>query len=523
MIRRALWLLIIAAMFAPCSAQAAGFDPQIVDYAPAGAVIYLEAANLKALVDGVERLDAAQRYIKSAAPEAYERSKLSLKLGDRIEQLSQFLGEDVTLRKLLSLSTGGMGLALYDIGELEFLLLARQRPGSGPALAFVRQRSGFEQRTLAGREYWVKSEESGYSFAFTMADDLLLLSNSVPRIEAALQCLADPGGPDSLRVNARLNDMLAERKLHQSIDGPLFLFLDQEAIAGTSYFKVYWAFGNQAELASIKAAGIWLDLRDDGSLREHRLLLRDPAALYELEQTLDLGRLEREAMAYFQAHSPDRPFELETLDRMLGLDFSSQSKPPIDPAWVSAAAQVVRPVVSQRTGVLYSARMVVLLPAKGSANELDEHSLGRAIVQRLRERLIIEPRKLEFERRGDGISALELLPGRALYLTQTKGGALLLANDEELIKQGLDQVKVRDVTGPLVIESGALPAKALHDVVVSGLEGLAGGTLWSNWQAREFFNKVGQGYLESLSSFELISYQVQYYGRFDYETVSFQP
>ena len=519
---------LIAAMafiLAAGPAAAAGITPEIADYVPAAPVIYLEAESLKALADSVERLEAAEAFGKSAAPERYSKSKLSLKLADRAETLSEFLGEEVTLNKLLDLGTGRMGLALYDIGELEFLIIARKRPGTTRVARFVSSHQGFDKRRLADRDYYIKQDESGMAFAFTETEDLLVLSNSIGLIEDVLKCMQDPAGPDSIYADERFRDLLAEQKLHPEVEGGLFMYLNQEAIAGTTYFKVYWVFGNQKALSGIRAAGIWLEKRAGGGLAEHRLLLWDPEVKFDLERTLDMGDLGEKYMVHLSAYSAEgRPFNPKMLDGFIGTDFEHDKTGALDAGQLRVAAEVVLPRTSKETGVLSTARMAVLLQHEQGANaRLTAQSMAHSIEEQILSKLIIAPREFGFEDRGNGIKALSIAPGREVYIAEIQGGAVLISNDADLIREGMESIKVADVSGPMVIDYGSVPARLLAPDFRSGMDTLGSGSGWSDMSAKRFFSGIGGGYLDALERFEQVSYQVIHFGRFDYEVVTFAP
>jgi len=238
---------------------------------PGEPLVAVVAPDLPALAAHVRQLPAAEAYLQSRAHDAYQDSKLGLKLADRAKRLSKVAGMDLTLATLLQHAGSETVLAIYDIGELSFLLLVRMSPAEQAKLAFVERQADFTERVYEGRTYRAKIDlDADLAFVFYQQDDLLMVANRVDLIEQALQAQAKPTSLPRLVDAERYRKLLAMQPAAGEADA--LLWLDMAALRDDRYFRSYWAWRNFDELQPLAAALVGFDC-DGKAMHEHRALL----------------------------------------------------------------------------------------------------------------------------------------------------------------------------------------------------------------------------------------------------------
>src|SRR6266436_110132 len=159
--RAAILLLVsiasIGATWAAFQVLAPGAPP-LSCYFPAGSLLYLQAKDFSVLVAASAGLSPDMNF------------------------LTQVAGTQ-------------SGLALYDIGKLEFLYVTKLPSASSMRSALWQTRAKFETRSAAGVTFYVRRDpESEREVAFAASGDYLILATREDLLAGALQLLA--GGKD---------------------------------------------------------------------------------------------------------------------------------------------------------------------------------------------------------------------------------------------------------------------------------------------------------------------------------------
>jgi hypothetical protein len=428
--RRTIWL---AAALAAISLAAWRASPMfsgdsLLAAVPGRPLVAIHAQNLGDLARRVEALPAAQAYLKSKARDAYADSKLALKLSDRAERLSALAGMPLTLEALLDAAKGETTLALYDIGELQFLALTRLPAAEQAKLAFIADRARFAQRVYDGRTYFAKVDgESGLAFLFYQQDDLLIVASSPDLIEGTLLALAKPDAGARLAADPDWPKLLA---LDPDLPGAdAVMFLDLGRLTRDRYFKAYWAWKNVADFEAIGAALVGFSC-DGRSLRERRALLGPTPAAPPPALTY-----EGEGMAAFAAGGDGTTAQLQ---RSLGLDFSAAS---LD-GRVSARLLVAAPEADATTGLIEAHAGAALAGA-----DLDAVRTLEAAAEKLRAARPALRSKFVVQSTADG-AALAASPGLPSVYAKRQGDLLLIADDPAFLTKLASQVK-QGAPGPL--------------------------------------------------------------------------
>lgn len=257
-------MALAAALAGAAWAAPGGMAPLI----PGRPLLCLEASDLSAALAALDGSKPMAAWYATASYKAFLDTKLAQKLGARLKEAEGLAGVGFNLKNLRTVAGGASVLALYDIGALEFLYVSRLDPARFAASVLGPLRGKFDRRLEKGLTWYVKAREDGaLEFAFALVGDLLFVSNRAQRLEAAV-ALPGAGGAGSLA-----RDPSYVRACGLDLEGFDFrLFLDQQRINASSYFRAYWLFRNAGELGWIESSLLSAKL-GDGGLEERRLFL----------------------------------------------------------------------------------------------------------------------------------------------------------------------------------------------------------------------------------------------------------
>ncbi len=121
-------ILIFAALALVCAgvgraAYQAAQPPQppLSKYVPAGALLYLEAKDFSSLLEDWNSSAEKKQWIMTSNYEVFSRSRLFLRLKGVSDQFAAAAGFSPNMNFLSQVAGTRSALALYDIGNLEFL------------------------------------------------------------------------------------------------------------------------------------------------------------------------------------------------------------------------------------------------------------------------------------------------------------------------------------------------------------------------------------------------------------------
>src|ERR1039458_10013529 len=124
--KRRIWFAapaVLAAMIFWALAQPA--PPPVASLFPAGAVLYLEARDFGALLSDWNASTEKKAWLDSENYDVFSRSHLFLKLADAQTQFATAAGVPPDYALLTSVAGTNSAFAMYDIGKLEFLYIAK--------------------------------------------------------------------------------------------------------------------------------------------------------------------------------------------------------------------------------------------------------------------------------------------------------------------------------------------------------------------------------------------------------------
>jgi hypothetical protein len=276
--KRAAILLILSIVF--IGANWAAFQalapeaPSLSRYVPAGSLLYLQAKDFSSLLGDWNASPQKASWVNSKNYEVYSRSRLFLRLQGAGEQFAAAAGLPPDVNFLTQVAGTQSALALYDIGKLQFLYIAKLPSASAMQSALWQTRAKFETRSVAGVTFYVRRDpESEREVAFAASGDYLILATREDLLAGALQLMA--GGKD--------RTIEAEQWWSQSVAaagsaGDLRMVLNLEKIVPSPYFRSYWIQRNITDMKQYSAAVSDL-FRSGKEYREERVLVKKSAAV----------------------------------------------------------------------------------------------------------------------------------------------------------------------------------------------------------------------------------------------------
>ena len=270
-------------------------------YVPAGPLLYLEAKDFSSLLADWNSSPQKKQWVKSSNYEIFSRSRLFLRLDGAGDQFAAAAGLPPDMNFLSQVAGTRSAVALYDIGNLQFLYITYLPSAKSMQTTLWQTRAKFEPRSAGGVDFYLRRDpESHKEVAFAVSGDYLLLATREDLMAGALQLMS---GSQNRTVES-------EQWWSQSVDsaralGDLRLVLNLEKIVPSPYFRTYWVQQNITDLTQYAAAVSDL-FRSDQQYREERVLIRKapPAAAPSvdgLEAAADLVRLAPDGAGVYEA------------------------------------------------------------------------------------------------------------------------------------------------------------------------------------------------------------------------------
>ena len=296
--------LVIACMAAAAGAAvvfyAAPFQgpvQPVTGLIPPGALLCLEAKDFHAELSAWNASPEKQRWLASARYEGFSRSNLFLKLAAAWQEFSSAAGFVPDWALADSLAGRESALALYDIGNLQFLYVTRLPGARSMQSALWQSRGRYETRHAGGFEFFVRTA-GGRTVAFAAAGDCLILATREEYVAGALRLLSGE------RLPAVMDDgWYKQATAAASAPGDIRLVMNLEELLKTPQFRSYWIQRNVSEIR-LYSAGIADIHRADGGIREERVLIRKTeTAAVPAGGAERLARLAPDGAAFYRAWS----------------------------------------------------------------------------------------------------------------------------------------------------------------------------------------------------------------------------
>ena len=269
---RLLIIFVIAAMtaaFGWAAFQTAALPkPALSTYLPAGALLYLEAKDFSVLVSDWNSSPQKRTWVESDNYEVFSRSRLFLRLKGAGGQFAAAAGLLPDMSFLSQVAGTRSALALYDIGNLQFLYITYLPSAKSMQSALWQTRAKFEPRNAGGVAFYVRRDpESQKEVAFTVAGDYLLLATREDLLAGALQLMS--GSKDR---TIETEQWWSQSVAAASSTGDLRMVLNLEKLVPSPYFRTYWVQQNVTDMKQYSAAVSDL-FRSGKEYREERVLI----------------------------------------------------------------------------------------------------------------------------------------------------------------------------------------------------------------------------------------------------------
>lgn len=246
---------------------------------PGGALVYVEARDFSAILRDWNASQERKLWLASANHEVFSRTRLFMRLGEAQQQFAETAGFAPDMSLVNSVGGGQSAIAIYDIGELEFLYVTRMPSARILASTPFAQAGAYERRESAGATYYLRSGSNRRVAAFGTVDGLLFLATRGDLVASALALHARQQGPASLAQD-RWFDTATRASANP---GEVRIALNMPGLLKTPHFRSYWIQRNASELRPFSAGLVDL-FREPQQIREERVFLRETQSAAATEQ-----------------------------------------------------------------------------------------------------------------------------------------------------------------------------------------------------------------------------------------------
>src|SRR4029077_17695774 len=253
---------------------------------PEGPLLYIEAKDFSSLLKDWSASAEHRQWIKSDDYRGVSNSRLFLRLGQASDQFAAAAGLPPDMQFLADAAGQESAVAVYEIGNLEFLYITRLSSGTFLQSRLWQARSKFQPRTAGGKPVYARTDEqSGRVVAFAVADDYLVLGTREDLVAGALELMSGSKGRN-LHQEGWYTQALAATS---AAPGDLRMVMNMEKLSVTPHFRTYWIQNNITEMQSYLSA--ISDLYREGPVyREERVVIHkkpgDEAGLAQSAQTV---------------------------------------------------------------------------------------------------------------------------------------------------------------------------------------------------------------------------------------------
>ena len=466
-------------------ALANGASHPLLRFVPGEPLVCLSFEDLPALYETATSQPAYQAHAESDDRKAFDQSKLALKLGDRIGEFGKFIGHDVNMKTLVELSGNHTVLALYDIGNLTFLLISDLDAQGQAALAYLDAFRNLDTRKVGEHTFHVKEDpQAGLAFAFHQSEGMLMLSNDITLLEKSLSLRTGDPRSDSFADSPMITKASSDPGV---IEAPAILVLDMEHLRDDRYFRYYWVYQNHRLFSNVDAviSGI---RTDKANFSEHRLLLGTfPAASA-------IPRTEKFDGAWWAA-SGEQNNAITEAHRFLGWP---QTEAPNWEKEITGALYAFRGE-QDKLGVVRYKKGVALLLASGNRDS----DWTQLIEDASEKSFIISNAVPKFRKEGELYISQGPKSMPPAFIAQ-RGNLLFAANDHKTIHDLMNQVQADQESGE--IEIASVPLKKTIPLLNTALDQMGPRGTFEDYGAGFFLSEQFTGLLTAVGNFDSFNF-----------------
>jgi len=232
---------------------------------PRGAMVYLQASDLSALMKTWLASPVRSQFYNSASFAAFQTSHVYLKIQDRLKEFETAIGVGIDEKRLAELAGRASAVSIYDIGNLEMVFVTELPRPRAIATALFKQAPQFQERSADGTSYYVRDVATdggrlNQQFCFAYVEGKLIVTTTEGLMIRTV-ANAKAAGADSLSSEViALAGQAAGFTAHD-----ITMWLDQARLNRNRYFENYWIHHNEeSALANIESALIDLRITREG-------------------------------------------------------------------------------------------------------------------------------------------------------------------------------------------------------------------------------------------------------------------
>jgi hypothetical protein len=254
------------------AAQLTSTHTELASLFPDDALLYLQAKDFHSLLKDWDGSEEKRAWLEGADYQAFNRSRLFERLSQAQDEFSAAAAIPADSNLLSSVAGDQSALALYDIGNLEFVYVTRMDQAHVDATPLWQVREKFEQRSEGAAPFFVHQDpQSNRVAAFAVCDGWLVLGTRADLVAGVLE-----------RIEGAHSHSLSDEDWYvdtlKQATGPaddLRMVLNLAKLVPSPYFRSYWVQRNITEMKQYRAA--LSDFHHSSqSYREDRILLRKP-------------------------------------------------------------------------------------------------------------------------------------------------------------------------------------------------------------------------------------------------------
>jgi hypothetical protein len=269
-------LLIVLAMTALAhrsdgqQAQPVADQLRLAGVMPRGAMVYVQASDLSALMKTWLASPVRSQFYDSASFAAFQKSRVYLKLQDRKKDFESAIGVGLDEKRLAELAGRASAVSIYDIGKIEMVFVTEVPRARAVASALFKQAPQFQERSADGISYYVRDVTTdggrlNEQFCFAYIEGKLIVTTTEGLMIRAIGNVKTPGAESLLSDVVGAADGAQGLATHE-----VTMWLDQARLNHNRYFDNYWIHHNaNGALAGIESGLIDLKISRDG-LTEQR-------------------------------------------------------------------------------------------------------------------------------------------------------------------------------------------------------------------------------------------------------------
>jgi hypothetical protein len=244
---------------------------------PRGALVYVQSRDLSALMKAWVASTARDKFYKSASFDAFQKSRIWLKMQARKKDFESAIGFGIDESRLAELAGGASAISIYDIGKLEMMFVTEITRERAIATALFKQAPQFQERNASGSAYYARdvSTDGGrlnQQFCFAHANGKLIVTTTEGLMIRAL------GNAKSAGADSLLSDVMATAEQAKGFAAhEVTMWLDQARLNSNRHFNSYWIHRDESgssPLANMESGLLDLRITAQGMTEQRWFVMR---------------------------------------------------------------------------------------------------------------------------------------------------------------------------------------------------------------------------------------------------------